>query len=270
MSDLNFKLPNINGTGLSDKKYAKKISNYLMMLEESLRYSLGNIDEDNVTEKFIQDLTVGHLLITNGENSIIGNPEDGFQMYRGIKKIIDFNLNTGKALYCGDIEITNGTNSILLNPDIGLEMISDGYSMLSFNINTGRSIFRGDMEGGSITGSSFRSNFDPADPNEAYMYLDGGLLNFYADGGSLFLKIAHSGIEGFGQYAEGARNLMIRPATSEIEVGSIYSDYINSVTMYENGTSLSNKYAPILHSHGGYASQSELDALESRVSALEV
>lgn len=96
---------------------------------------------------------------------------------------------------------------------------------------------------GSINGSTFRSNLDENDPNEAYMLLSSGFLNFYADGGSLFLRTSHSGIEGFGQYSGGGRNLFINPSRSEIEIASLYSDYINSLVIYENGTSLANKYA---------------------------
>lgn len=97
------KLPNINTSGLSNEKYAKKITNYLMSLEESLRYMFGNIDEDNITEHFVDTVIVKNLLVTNGDNSIIVNPEDGFQMLKGQKKQLSFDINTGKATFGGDI-----------------------------------------------------------------------------------------------------------------------------------------------------------------------
>ena len=95
------KLPKINTDELSNEKYVKKITNYLLSLEENMRYMFGNIDEDNITDHFIKTLTVGNLRITNGVNSIIGNPDDGFKMLKDQKVQFSFDINTGIATFGG-------------------------------------------------------------------------------------------------------------------------------------------------------------------------
>lgn len=82
--------------------------------------------------------------------------------------------------------------------------------------------------GGMIQGVMFRSNSDDLDPNEAYMLLSSGTLDFFADGGVKFLEVSHSGIVGVDprQYGGEGRTLNISPVSSTIEVGNIYADYI--------------------------------------------
>ena len=94
----NINLPEINSA--SDMK---KVKNYLAQMDENIRYAIENIDEENITKKFIDDLTVRHLNITNGDNSIIGNPDVGFQMLKGTKIQLSFDINTGEATFGGSI-----------------------------------------------------------------------------------------------------------------------------------------------------------------------
>lgn len=103
MAGFKFNLPKISQEGLSDKKYTKRIANYLMSLEENLRYTFANLDDENMTQDFIDSLTAGNILVTNGVNSIILNPDDGFKMIAGNKIRLSFDLTTGKSEFNGDI-----------------------------------------------------------------------------------------------------------------------------------------------------------------------
>lgn len=52
MAMLNLTLPNFNESDLSDEKQRRRIMNYLVKLDEQLRFVLSNLDEENVTETF--------------------------------------------------------------------------------------------------------------------------------------------------------------------------------------------------------------------------
>lgn len=52
MALLNLSLPNFNEADLSDEKQRRRIMNYLVKLDEQLRFVLSNLDEENVTETF--------------------------------------------------------------------------------------------------------------------------------------------------------------------------------------------------------------------------
>lgn len=204
------KIPEFDVERTDNKRYFKSIQNYLIMLDENIRYAIENIDDENITKQFIDDLTVQHLLVTNGDNSIIVNPEAGLQMRKGNKSQLKFNIATGEAEFGGRI--------------IGSEIV-----------------------GSEILGSLFRSNTYSNEPDEAYMILTSGNLCFYADGGVLFLKASHSGIEGVDPSGYGYGNikrLKITPLNSTLEISTVDADHIK-----EEGVSLKNKYAAKSHSH---------------------
>lgn len=150
----NIKLPKIDIEQLNNSDYTKKIANYLLSLEENMRYMFGNIDDENVTKKFIDDLTVQHLNVTNGDNSIVASPESGFQMFKGRKKMFDLNLITGEAEFEGKItassgfiggwEITegnlrstNGENSKFIGGSIQSENYVENLSGMYINLTNG-------------------------------------------------------------------------------------------------------------------------------------
>jgi hypothetical protein len=122
----NIKVPEIDTVQLNNTKYAKQILNYLMSLDESLRYMFGNLDDENMTSKFIKDLTVENILITNGENSIIGNPTDGFKLVKGTKVVMHLDIIKGDATFNGKVESASGNIG-------GWIITEDGLSNLNTN-----------------------------------------------------------------------------------------------------------------------------------------
>lgn len=52
MALLNLSLPNFSEADLNDEKQRRRIMNYLVKLDEQLRFVLSNLDEENVTETF--------------------------------------------------------------------------------------------------------------------------------------------------------------------------------------------------------------------------
>jgi hypothetical protein len=136
----NIKVPDIDTGQLNNTKYAKQILDYLMTLDESLRYMFGHLDDENVTSQFIEDLTVGNINITNGENSIIGNATDGFIFLKGTKPVLKLDINTGSGEFKGDI--------------IGSLMRSSNYAEnTDGNVTSGMKI---DLTDGSIKTTGFK------------------------------------------------------------------------------------------------------------------
>ena len=129
----NINLPEINSA--SDMK---KVKNYLAQMDENIRYAIENIDEENITKKFIDDLTVRNLYVTNGDNSILINPDDGFLMLKGTKKQFTFDINTGEATFGGKI--------------VGGSIESENYTEIGDAVLAGMLI---DLENGSIKSSGF-------------------------------------------------------------------------------------------------------------------
>lgn len=198
MADFNIKLPDINTENFTNEKYVKKIANYLLGLDEQLRFMFTSLDGDNLTDDFIDTLTARKLIVTNDINTILADSDVGLQILKGNTK--QFYIN----LVSGDIEI-NTPNFKLVNGNV--ELINGKFK-------------------GEITGSSFRSNFDESDPNEAYMLLDDNGLSIYANGGFLFLQIAHNGIKGMVPF-EGGKSLDISPGNSSMEINNISANYIS-------------------------------------------
>ena len=52
-----FNMPQIDMSSLNNENYQKKIANYLMMMNEQLRYMFGNIDTDNMTNVYNNTIT---------------------------------------------------------------------------------------------------------------------------------------------------------------------------------------------------------------------
>ena len=159
---IDVEVPNIDTDNLNNSKYVKKIVNYLQSLDESLRYALGNIDDENITKKFIEDLVVGHLLITNGDNSLIGSPVEGFKMLTGTKIIINFDIKTGEATFGGKViggsiesenysVDTNGDATAGMKIDLTNGKVNSKYFILDENLAR----FIGNIMGSTITGSKF-------------------------------------------------------------------------------------------------------------------
>lgn len=77
MAGFDFNLPNISNNALSDAKERKQIKEYLYQLTEQLRFTLNNIDSENLggdmkeTYTIIRGLSQNVLGTTNGENNNI-------------------------------------------------------------------------------------------------------------------------------------------------------------------------------------------------------
>ena len=136
------KVPPISTEDFNNPKYMREIKNYLIQLDETLRYAMENIDDENITKQFIKDLTVGNLLITNGENSIEANPDVGMAFLRGTKKMLAFDILTGDTYFGGEM--------------VGGSIESSNYSKDEFNaVLSGMRI---DLEDGSIEAPGFKYN----------------------------------------------------------------------------------------------------------------
>jgi hypothetical protein len=155
------KTPQIDSGQLDNKAYIKKLLNYLMMLDEGIRYAMDNIDDENITKKFIEDLTVGHLLITNGENSIIAEPDIGFQILKGIRKQLNFDINQGDLEFGGKmiggsiqsenyVEGTSGTLIDLSNGNIKTVGLKYENGILTIS---GGKIIGGEVDGAIVKSS---------------------------------------------------------------------------------------------------------------------
>lgn len=134
----------------------KKIKNYLAQMDENIRYAIENIDEENITKKFIDDLTVRHLNITNGDNSIIGDPNIGFQMLKGSRKILSFDIKTGEAQFGGNIvggSISSGnyTQDQYGNPLAGMyiDLSNGNINARGFRYTDGIFIMRSEWDMGA-------------------------------------------------------------------------------------------------------------------------
>jgi hypothetical protein len=98
------KVPEINPSEFNNSKYMRMILDSLTELNESIRYAIEYIDDENITKQFIDDLTVRNLLITNEDNSIAANGNIGLIAKKGDKKQFGFDILTGDAFFGGEIE----------------------------------------------------------------------------------------------------------------------------------------------------------------------
>jgi hypothetical protein len=101
MSEFKFTLPEINIENFSNEKYVKKIANYLVGLDEQLRYMFENLDEDNLTDHFIETLMARRLVVTNDTNTILADPDVGFEISKGTTKQFYIDIATGDIIYGG-------------------------------------------------------------------------------------------------------------------------------------------------------------------------
>jgi hypothetical protein len=97
-------IPNINTGNLNDTKYAQMVANYLLELDDNLKYMFSHIEEENMTDQTVKNLTASYIDVTNGENSMILDPEVGFKMAKGSKNQFFFNIITGDLEYSGKMK----------------------------------------------------------------------------------------------------------------------------------------------------------------------
>lgn len=151
-------LPKINTENLNNEKYAQMVANYLLELDEHLKYMFSHIEEENMTDQTVKNLTASYINVTNGVNSMILDPETGFKMTKGNKELFVFDILTGDVEYSGKVDITNGDNSMILDPEIGFKMTKGSKNQFFFNIITGDLEYSGKMTGGSIQSPNYEED----------------------------------------------------------------------------------------------------------------
>lgn len=224
------KLPKINTDNLGNDKYAKMIMDYLQKLDETLRYQFANLDDENMTTQFIKDLTVGNLLITNGENSIIGNPKEGFKMMKGQKEILSFDINTGKSTFGGDV-----IGGSLQSPNYVADVSGMLIDLLNSTISTPKTKILAD---GSIEAkklSSVNGTYIVTIEN-GKVTTKSGAFNTYFDGDSISINGAfdfgypyasmRAGVIDIGDYNGGMGNTFRADTTTgQYKIGDAFDTY---------------------------------------------
>lgn len=234
MALFKFDMPEIDMNQLNNEKYVKRIANYLMALEEQLRYMFSHLDEDNFSDLFQQelakkisklivgDLKADSISVSNGINTININPDVIFEILKGIERMIHLDEN-GDAVFNGHVFADTGEIA-------GFEFTKDE--------ETGGFYYKGDGKFFRI--SPLSSYTGKGGNNTKYASIDLGTID--EDGNILTnIHLRSDGYARFGHSLDGNTysvriNDYLRYRETEGEEGSDTIFYSQNFKIYTDGT----------------------------------
>lgn len=158
---MSIKLPNINIDDLQDSRNIKKIANYLLQLDESLRYQLGHIDEDNLTDQYIKTLTARRVVVESDLTNILIDPDVGIQVKKGDKKQFYTDAASGDLIFSGKLIGTSMESPDYAAGLSGMKIDLDNSSIdaVGFQYANGLLEVINGKFSGTLEGSTIKSTF---------------------------------------------------------------------------------------------------------------